>query len=195
MKPVGETLLVLLCIVLPPVFLKIIIRQYTSSYISGGSYFLLCTLVQPFSFFLRASVLPSAASTLPLLNHLRLSAFSPLFNGFCHFRIFHTSLSAISHISLSPSFLLPEEACGRNVVNSTLCCFLNYYTSMLFVLHNCRNFFSFAHFGTASVVFSARFGAAFCCFNFGFCWSSYVRPLSHLSLLGFGTFVFFRLRC
>ena len=41
----------------------------------------------------------------PLLNHLRLSAFSPLFNGFCHFRIFHTSLSAISHISLSPSFL------------------------------------------------------------------------------------------
>ena len=143
-----------------------------------------------------------------LLKHLSSSASSPFFNGFCLFRFFHTSLSAIFHISLSPfffisfcafsyylSFLLPDEACGRNVVNSTVCCSLNYYTWILSVLHKYRNFFSVAHFCEAIVVFSASFDAAFCCFNFAFCWSSYVRPLSHLSLLGFVTFVFFTLRC
>ena len=88
------------------------------------------------------------------------------------------------------SFLLPDEACCQNVVNSTVCfssvsCSLNYYTSIHFVLHKCRNFFTVAHFGAAIVVFSVRFGAAFCCFNFAFCWGSYVRPLSHIYLLGF----------
>ena len=82
-----------------------------------------------------------------LLKHLRSSAFSPLLTGFCHFRIFHTSRSAIFHTSLSPfflhknscafsyylSFLQPDEACGRKVVNSTVCCSsvccsLNYLT-------------------------------------------------------------------
>ena len=43
-------------------------------------------------------------------------------------------------------------------------------------------------------MFCARFGAAFCWFNIEFCWSTYLRPLSHLSLLGFVTFVFFTLR-
>ena len=81
-----------------------------------------------------------------------------------------------------------------DVCCSSVCCFLNYYTSILSVLQNCRNFFSFANFCAAIVVFSARFDAAFCCFNFAFCWSSYVRPLSHLSLLGFVTFVLFALR-
>ena len=38
-------------------------------------------------------------------NHLRSSAFSPFFTGFCHFRIFHTSLLAIFHTSLSLSSL------------------------------------------------------------------------------------------
>ena len=95
-------------------------------------------------------------------------------------------------------FLLPDETCWRNLVNSTVCCSsvccsLKYYTSILFVLHKCNNFFSVAHFGSA-LVFSARFGAAFFCFNFAFCWSSYVCPLSHLSLLAFVTFVFFTLR-
>ena len=66
---------------------------------------------------------------------------------------------------------------------------------MLYVLHQCRNFFSVAHFCAAIVVFSARFGAAFCSFNFAFRWSTYVRLLSHLSLLGFVTFVSFTLRC
>ena len=66
--------------------------------------------------------------------------------------------------------------------------------SILFVLHKCRNFFSVAQFGAAILLFSARFGAAFCCCNFAFCSTTYVRPLSHLSLLAFVTFVFFTLR-
>ena len=79
-----------------------------------------------------------------LLNHLRSSAFSPFSTGFCHFLIFHTTLSPIFHTSLSPfffinscsfshylSFLLPEQTCGRNVVHSiaswsTVFCSLNY---------------------------------------------------------------------
>ena len=168
--------------------------------------------MQPLSSFLPAPVLLSAALTLLLLKHLRSSAFSTFFTGFCHFRIFHTSISAIFHTSLSPfvfinscafsyylSFLLPDEACGWNVVNSTVCCSsvccsLNYHTSILFVLHKSRSFFSVAHFSAAILVFSARFGAAFCCFNCAFCWSTYVRPLSHLSLLVFVTFVYFTLR-
>ena len=96
--------------------------------------------------------------------------------------------------SVCLSFLLPDEACGQNVVNSSVCCSLNYYW-ILFVLHKCRTFFTVAHIHAAIVVFSARFGAAFCCFKFAFCWSNYVRPLSHLSLLCFVTFVFFTLRC
>ena len=106
-----------------------------------------------------------------LLKHLRSSAFAPFFSGFCNFRIFHTSLSGIFHSSLSPfflinlcvfsyylSFLLPDEAVGGNFVNSTVCCSsvcfsLNYYTSILFVHHKCRDFFSVAHFCAAIVVF------------------------------------------
>ena len=44
-------------------------------------------------------------------------------------------------------------------------------------------------------VFSARFGASFCCFTFAFGSTTYVCRLFHLSLLGFVTFVFFTLRC
>ena len=106
-----------------------------------------------------------------LFNHLRSSAFSSFSTGFCHFWIFHTSMSPIFHISLSHfflinsiifsyclSFLLPDEASGRNVVKSTvscstLCCSLNYYTSIPFVLHECRNFFSVASFDEAILVF------------------------------------------
>ena len=66
---------------------------------------------------------------------------------------------------------------------------------MRFVLDECRDFFCVAHFGAAILVFSARFGAAFYCFNFAFCSSTHVCPLSHLSLLGFVTFIFFTLRC
>ena len=137
-----------------------------------------------------------------LFNHLSSSDVLPFSTGFCHFCIFHTSLSRIFILGFHLfffinslafpyciSFLLAVEASGRNVVNSTVCCSsvccpLNYYTSILFVLHKRRKFFSVAHFGAAIVVFSARFGAAFCCFNFPFCLSSYVRPLSHISLLG-----------
>ena len=148
-----------------------------------------------------------------LFNHLRSPAFSPFSTGFCHFFLFHTSLSPIFHISLLPlffinscafsyclSFLFPDEASGRSVVHSTVCCCtvfcsLDYYTSILFVLHKFRNFFSVAHFGAAILVFSELFGAASCCCNFAFCSTTYARPLSHLSLLAFVTFVFFTLRC
>ena len=198
-----------------------------------------------------------------LLKHLCSSAFSPFCTGFCHFRIFHTSLSASFHTSLSPFFcinscaywnyhlfLLPDEACGRNVFNSTVfcssvCCFcqlyyifrfqiffyinscafpfylwfllpgeacgrnvfnstvcgssvcwsLNYHTSILFVLHKCRNFFSVGRYRASIVVFSARIGAAFGWFNSALCSTTYVLPLFHLSLLGSVTFVFFTLRC
>ena len=162
-------------------------RQNFSSYISGGPSSLLRTSVQPFPSFLRASVLPSAASTLPSVEAPTFVRFLTFLYWVCHFRIFHTSQSANFHTSLSLfffnnsctfsyylSFLVTDEASGRNVVNSTVCCSsvccsLNYYTSILFVLHKCRSFFTVAHFGAAIVVFSARFCAAFCCFNFTFC--------------------------
>ena len=67
-------------------------------------------------------------------------------------------------------------------------CSLNYHTSIFLVLHNCRNFLSAAHFNAAILVFSARFGAASSCCNIGFCSTTYVRPLSHLSLPAFVTF-------
>ena len=59
------------------------------------------------------------------------------------------------------SFVLPDEAFGRNVVNSTVCfssvcSSLKYYTSIVFVLHKCRNFFSVAHFVAGIVVFSGQ---------------------------------------
>ena len=145
--------------------------------------------------------------------HLRSSAFTPFSSGFCHFCIFLTSLSPLSHTFLSPfllinscafsyclSFLFPDEGAGRNVVNSivccsSVCCSLNFYTSIVFVLHKCRNFYPVAHFGVAILVFSGRFGAASFCCNFAFCSTSYVRPLPHLSLLAFVTFVFFTLCC
>ena len=66
------------------------------------------------------------------------------------------------------SFVLLDQASVRNVVNftvccSTVCCSLNYRTSILLVLHECRNLLSVAHFGAAILVFSARFSAASCC--------------------------------
>ena len=63
------------------------------------------------------------------------------------------------------------------------------------MLDEWRNFFSVAHFDAAILVFSVRFGGVFYCFNFGFCSATYVSLLSHLSLLGFFTFVFFTFRC
>ena len=65
MKPVGEALLILLSVVLSSVVLKIIIRQYFTSYISAGTSSLLRTSLQPLSPFLRASGLPAVAPTLP----------------------------------------------------------------------------------------------------------------------------------
>ena len=62
-------------------------------------------LVQPFSSFCAlwwCLLLPQLCL---LFNHLRSSSFSPFSTGFCHFRIFHTSLSPIFHTSLSPIFL------------------------------------------------------------------------------------------
>ena len=152
-----------------------------------GTSSLLRISVQPFSSFLRASLVPSTASTLPSFE-------TPAFVGFLTFLYWvlslffiHTSLSALFHISLSTfffinrsvftfwlPFLLPKKACWRNAVNSNVWCSspcfsLNYYTSIIFILHKCRNFFSVAQFCAAIVVFSARFGAGFCCFYFAFC--------------------------
>ena len=114
----------------------------------------------------------------------------------CHLFFFINSCA----FSYCLSFLLPDEASGQNVFKSTVRCFtvrcsLNYDTSILFVLQKCQNFFYVAHLGAAILVFSARFGAASCFCNFAFCWTTYVRPLSHLSLLAFVTFVSSRLRC
>ena len=148
-----------------------------------------------------------------LINHLRSSACSPFSTGFCHFCIFTLRCHLffvllcdlfflINSCALSYylSFLLPDETSERNVVNSTVCFStiffsLNLYRSTLLVLHKCGNFFSLADFVAAILVFSARFGDASCCCNFAFCSTTYVRPLSHLSLLAFVTFVFFTLRC
>ena len=157
----------------------------------------------------RPSVQPPAAATLPFIQ-------PPTFVRFLTFLywllslFFHTSLSPIFHSSLSPfflhnscafsyclSFLLPVQVSGRNVVNSTVncstvCCSLNYYRSILFVLHNCRDF-PVAHFG-AAILFSACSVAASCCCHFAFCSTTNVFRLSHLSLLDFVTFVFFTIR-
>ena len=141
-------------------------------------------------------------------NHVRPLAFSPFLLVFvfftlrchlffilrCHLFFFINSCA----FSYCLSFLLPEEACGRNVVNSTVCCStvccsLNYYTSILFVLHNCRNFFCVANFRAAILVFSTLFRAASCCCNFAFCSTpTFVRFLTFLywllSLLYFSHF-------
>ena len=168
--------------------------------------------MQPFSSFLRASVLPPAAATLGFcsstyvrpLSHLSLLAFVTFvfLTLRCHLVLIFLSLFFFINscsFSYCLSFLLPDEASGRNVVNSTVCystvcCSFNYYTSILFVLHKCQNFFSVGHFGAAILVSSVPFGSASCCCNFAFCSTTYVRPLSQLSLLSFVTFVFFTLR-
>ena len=187
-------------------------RGKISSYINAGNSSVLRPSVQPFSSFLRASVLSPDAGTFP-------SFLPPTFVHFLTFLYWHLSLffTLLCHLffilrchllifinscafSYCHSFLLPDVASGRNVINSTLwcstvCCYLNYYTSILFLLHTCRNFFCFAAFRAAILVFSARFAAASCCCNFAFCSNTYVRHLSHLSLLAFFTFVVFTLRC
>ena len=165
--------------------------------------------MQPFSSLLRASVLPPAAATLPsvqpptfvrfltflywLLSIVYFSLFAVTYFFILRCHLFSFIISRAFSYCLS--FLLPDEASERNVAKSTVCfstvfCSLNYYTSILFVLHKFRNFFCVAHFGAAILVFSARLGAASCCCNFAFCSTTYVRPLSHRSFLGFVTFVF-----
>ena len=142
------------------------------------------------------------------LSHLSFLAFVPFlfftlrchlfFILLCHLSIFISSCA----FSYCLSFFLPDEASGRNVGNSTVCCStvccsLKHYTctSILFVLHRCRNFFCVAHFRAAILVFATRFGAASCCCHFNFCSTTYDRPLSPLSLLAFVHFVLFTLRC
>ena len=113
---------------------------------------MLRTSVQQFSSSLLASVLPPSAKTLPSVQPSLFVRFLTFLHWLLSLCIFHTSLSLIFHTSLSPfffinscavsyclSFLLPDEASGRNVVNSTdccstACCSLNYYTSVLLLL-------------------------------------------------------------
>ena len=104
MKPLGETPLILLSVVLPSV--AIIIGQYFASYINAETFSLLRTSVRPFSSILRASVLPLADASLPSVQpptFVRFLTF--LYSVFCHFCIFHTSLSPNFSTSLSPFFL------------------------------------------------------------------------------------------
>ena len=115
---------------------------------SAGTSSLWCTSVQPISCFLRASVLHPTSSTLPPVQ-------PPRFVGFLTFLYWVLSLSFFSHFvvtyfsyiavtffffinswvfSCHLSFLLLDEACGRNVFNSTaccstVCCSLNYLNS------------------------------------------------------------------
>ena len=165
------------------------------------------TSVQPFSSFLRASVLPpAAAATVPSVQ-------PPTFVRFLTFLYWLLSLSYFSHFALtslsyfavnffssythaiSPTvfhfcYLMKPLGFNSTVCCSTVCCFLNSFSSILFVLHKCRNFFSVAHFGAAIFVFSARFGAASSCCNFAFCSTTYVHRLCHLSLQGFSLLYF-----
>ena len=171
---------------------------------------MLRTSVQPFSSFLRASVLPPVAATLPSFQ-------PPMFVRFLYrlLSLLYCSHSAVTYFSYFAvtlfffinscafsyclSLFLPDEGSGRNVVNSTVCCStarcsLNFYTSVLFVLHRCRNFFCIADFRGAILVFSARFGvASFRCY-LAFSSTTYVRQHFPLSLLAFVTFIFFTLR-
>ena len=144
-----------------------------------------------------------------LFYHLRSSTFSPFSIGICHFcshfAVTYFSYFAVTHfffinscaLSYCLSLFLPDEASGRKAVNSTVCCstvccFLNYYTSILFVVDKYRNFFCIAHFRAAILVFYARFGAASFRCNLAFCSTTYVRQLFHLSLLAFVTFILFQ---
>ena len=103
--------------------------------------------MHPLSSFLRSTVLPFFASTFPSVE-------APTFVRFLTFAYWVLSLSYFSHFAVSYfsyfavtfflhknsctfsyylSFLLPDEACGRKVVNSTVCCSsvccsLNYLT-------------------------------------------------------------------
>ena len=181
---------------------------------NAGTCSLLRTSVLPFSSFLRASVLPPTAETLPsvqqptfvryftflywLLSLLYFSQFAVTYFSYFAVTLFFFINSC--GFSYSFSFFLPDEASVPNVVISTVCCpsvccSLNYYMFLLSVEHKCPNSFFVAHFGAAILVFYASFGAACWCCNFAFCSSTYVRPLSHLSLMAFVTFLFFTLRC
>ena len=187
MKPVVGTSLNLLSVVLPSASLWIIIRQYFSSYISDGTSSLLstfCAAIVVFSarfgatfccfkfyFCWRTYVRP--LSHLSLLGFVTFVFFTLCCQLFfilpCHL-FFFINPSVLSYYL---SFLLPDEACERSVLNSnvccpsvccsSLCCSLNYHTSILFVIHKYRNFCSVAHFRAANVVFFAGLGAAFCC--------------------------------
>ena len=101
---------------------------------------LLCTFAQPFSSFLRASMLPCTASTLPSVQPPTFVRFLTFPNWFfstlrCHLifilsshHFFFINSSAFSYYL---SLLLPDGASGRNDVNSTassttVCCYLNY---------------------------------------------------------------------
>ena len=131
------------------------IRKYFSYYISAGTSSLWRTSVQPLSSFLFASVLPSDALTLPSVEAPTFACFLTfLYRDLSLSYFFHTSLSATFHLSLSSlsfinscafsyylSFLLPDEACGRKVVNSTVCCSSVCFVTFVFFTLRCQLFF------------------------------------------------------
>ena len=143
------------------------------------------TSLQPISSFLRASVLPPAAATLPsvqpptfvrfltylywLLSLLYFSHFTVTHFSYFAVPFFSSSTHALYHTVFHFSYLI--KVLGETsliLLSVVLPSVANYFTSILFVLHKCRNFFSVAHFRAAILVFSARFGPASCCCNFAF---------------------------
>ena len=111
---------------------------------NGGTSSVLRTSMQPLSSFLRASLVPSTASTLTSVQSPTIVRFLTFLywvlslSYFSHFVVnsFHTSLSPFFFMnscafSYYLSFLLPDEPSGRDVVNSpagcpTECCSLIY---------------------------------------------------------------------
>ena len=91
-----------------------------------------------------------------LFSYFALTLFSSKAHSLCH-TIFHCS-DLMKRLGETLSVLLPVLL--LSIVFSI--------TRILFVLDDCRNFFSVVHFGAAILVFSARFGAAFYFFNFAF---------------------------
>ena len=90
MKRLGETLSILLPVVLLTVCFSFIYVGTYLPYMIAGTSFLLRTSVPPMSSFLRASVLPSSASTL-------LSVQPPTFFRFLTFIYWVLSISYFSH--------------------------------------------------------------------------------------------------
>ena len=119
---------------------------------------MLRTSVQPFSSSLRAAVLSPAAATLPSVQPATFVRFltflhwllSLLYLPDIAFTCFlYSAVTFFLHklVRFLILYFISLNWWSRKstVFCSTVCCSLNYYRSILFVLHKCRNFFCVAH--------------------------------------------------